>query len=145
MVSPLCPHPSPIPSSTSGRGTAGGGLRTPTGPCAQLIRLGPPMRSVCAEHAGNPAAVTWRAASPAIFRRTTFKGKVTGKRAPGQEWKARRPVHTDLSEALAKHTGHAAVQPAFSHFRYFFSDPPSSSSSVISVAFFFACRRISRG
>lgn len=45
-----------------------------------------------------------------------------------------------LSEALAKHTGYAVVQPAFSHFLYFFSDEPSSSSSVISTAFFFACR-----
>lgn len=51
---------------------------------------------------------------------------------------------TDLSEALAKHTGHAAVQPAFSHFLYFFSDPPSSSSSAVSAAFFLAWGRTSR-
>lgn len=62
--------------------------------------------------------------------------------SPGKAGKVRpntrHAIYTDLSEALAKHTGHVAVQPAFSHFLYFFSDPPSSSSSVISVAFFFA-------
>lgn len=58
---------------------------------------------------------------------------------------AKGALHTDLSEALAKHTGYIAVQPAFSHFLYFFSDEPSSSSSVVSAAFFFAYRRISGG
>lgn len=57
---------------------------------------------------------------------------------PGGEGRPRPACHTDLSEALAKHTGHATVQPDFSHLLYFFSDPPSSSSSVVSVAFFFA-------
>lgn len=118
-------------------------LRTPTGRCTELLHLGGERKRTgagrCTHCTGSVSILRGLTLSSSIFRETILEDDVPTKNALlGRKGRLAHAIHTDLSEALAKHTGHATVQPDFSHLLYFFSELPSSSSSVVSVAFFLA-------
>ena len=105
-----------------------------TGHCVELLHLGRAEEA----YRGTVSILKGLMLPISIFRKTILEDDAPKKALLSRNGRLTHPIHTDLSEALAKHTGHATVQPDFSHLLYFFSELPSSSSSVVSVAFFLA-------